>query len=118
MDIAIGLPSTVPDTDGNTLVEWARTAEGAGFSSLGVLDRLMYPGYDPIVSLAAAAAVTERIGLLTAVLLRSGASGTARSPATRGRSAPSRYAEAGRDSSSAAWPTRPWSAPRASATDG
>ena len=46
-----------------------RRAEQAGFSTLGTLDRLVYPNYEPLVALAAAAAVTERIGLLTAVLL-------------------------------------------------
>jgi alkanesulfonate monooxygenase SsuD/methylene tetrahydromethanopterin reductase-like flavin-dependent oxidoreductase (luciferase family) len=69
MKVGIGLPNTVPGTEGKTLVEWARRADASGFSSLGVIDRLVYPNYDPIVSLAAAAAVTERIGLMTTVLL-------------------------------------------------
>ena len=47
----------------------ARTAEERGFSSLGTIDRIVYPNYEPLTSLAAAAAVTERIGLLTSVLL-------------------------------------------------
>jgi hypothetical protein len=34
MKIGIGLPNPVPDTEGATLVEWARLAEQAGFSSL------------------------------------------------------------------------------------
>jgi alkanesulfonate monooxygenase SsuD/methylene tetrahydromethanopterin reductase-like flavin-dependent oxidoreductase (luciferase family) len=69
MDVAIGLPNTVPDTDGNELVEFARRAESAGFPSLGTLDRLVYPGLEPLTSLAAAAAVTTRIRLRTTVLL-------------------------------------------------
>ena len=69
MDTAIGLPNTVPGTEGDQLVEFARRGEAAGFSSLGTLDRLVYPGYEPLTSLAAAAAVTERIPLATTVLL-------------------------------------------------
>lgn len=69
MDIGIGLPSTVGGTDGRTLIEWAIRSEAAGFSTLGVLDRLVYDSYDGLTVLAAAAAVTERIRLTTAVLL-------------------------------------------------
>lgn len=69
MDIAIGLPSAVPGTTGEQLVEWARRAEARGFSSLGTIDRIVYDNYEPLTALAAAAAVTERIGLCTSVLL-------------------------------------------------
>ncbi|HEY2056349.1 MAG TPA: LLM class flavin-dependent oxidoreductase [Solirubrobacterales bacterium] len=69
MDIAIGLPNAVPGTTGEQLTEWARRAEKRGFSSLGTIDRVTYPSYEPLIALSAAAAVTERIGLVTAVLL-------------------------------------------------
>jgi alkanesulfonate monooxygenase SsuD/methylene tetrahydromethanopterin reductase-like flavin-dependent oxidoreductase (luciferase family) len=69
MDIAIGLPNAVPGTTGEQLTEWARRAEKRGFSSLGTIDRVTYPNYEPLIALSAAAAVTERIGLTTAVLL-------------------------------------------------
>jgi len=69
MRIGIGLPSPIPNTDGATLVAWARRAEEAGFSSLATIDRIVYPSYESLISLAAAAAVTERIGLMTNVLL-------------------------------------------------
>ena len=69
MKIGIGLPSAIPEVSGSAIVEWAQRAEQRGFSALGVLDRLIYPNYDPLISLTAAAAVTERIGLCTAVLL-------------------------------------------------
>jgi alkanesulfonate monooxygenase SsuD/methylene tetrahydromethanopterin reductase-like flavin-dependent oxidoreductase (luciferase family) len=69
MDVAIGLPSAVPGTSGDQLTEWARRAEARGFSSLGTIDRVAYPNLEPLISLAAAAAVTERIGLATTVLL-------------------------------------------------
>jgi probable F420-dependent oxidoreductase len=69
MDIGIGLPNPVPGTPGRTLVEWARKAEQRGFSGLATIDRIAYPSYESLITLAAAAAVTERIGLVTNVLL-------------------------------------------------
>ena len=69
MDLAIGLPNAVPGTTGADLAEWARRAEARGFSSLGTIDRVVYDNYEPLTALAAAAAVTERIGLATSVLL-------------------------------------------------
>ncbi len=81
MDVAIGLPNAVPGTTGAQLVEWARRAEARGFSSLGTIDRIVYDNYEPLIALAAAAAVTERIGLCTSVLLgplRTNATGLAK----------------------------------------
>jgi alkanesulfonate monooxygenase SsuD/methylene tetrahydromethanopterin reductase-like flavin-dependent oxidoreductase (luciferase family) len=69
MDIGIGLPSTVPGVDRESLLEWARRAEARGFSTLGALDRLVYPGYEALIALGAAAAVTERIRLTTDILI-------------------------------------------------
>ena len=69
MDVGIGLPATVPGVEGRHVTEWARRAEAAGFSSLGVIDRIVYPNYEPLVALAAAAAVTERIRLTTAIAI-------------------------------------------------
>jgi alkanesulfonate monooxygenase SsuD/methylene tetrahydromethanopterin reductase-like flavin-dependent oxidoreductase (luciferase family) len=69
MEIGIGLPATIPGTEGQAMLEWARQAEAQGFSSLGVLDRLVYPNYEALISLAAAAAVTTRIRLATTILI-------------------------------------------------
>lgn len=69
MEIGIGLPATIRDVEGPTVVSWARHAEERGFSSLGVIDRVAYDNYEPFVSLSAAAAVTDRIRLVTSVLL-------------------------------------------------
>ena len=62
MRVGVGLPTTTPGPDGALLVDWARTADAGPFSSLGVLDRLLYDSLDPFTSLAAAAAVTEPLG--------------------------------------------------------
>ncbi|MEQ4723331.1 LLM class flavin-dependent oxidoreductase [Nonomuraea sp. B19D2] len=69
MDIGVCLPTTIPGADGSQLIEFARRAERLGFSSLTVVDRMVYDNYDGIVTLSAAAAVTERIKLVTAILL-------------------------------------------------
>jgi alkanesulfonate monooxygenase SsuD/methylene tetrahydromethanopterin reductase-like flavin-dependent oxidoreductase (luciferase family) len=49
--------------------EWAKRAEDAGFSTLGTIDRLVYGNHESLIALSYAAAVTERIGLLTSILL-------------------------------------------------
>jgi alkanesulfonate monooxygenase SsuD/methylene tetrahydromethanopterin reductase-like flavin-dependent oxidoreductase (luciferase family) len=67
--VGIGLPTTIPGVQRGQVLEWARRAESAGFSTLGTLDRLVYPNLEPLVALGGVAAVTERIGLMTAVLL-------------------------------------------------
>jgi alkanesulfonate monooxygenase SsuD/methylene tetrahydromethanopterin reductase-like flavin-dependent oxidoreductase (luciferase family) len=69
VEIAIGLPNAVPGTTGEQLVEWARRGEQRGFSSLGTIDRIAYGSYESLIALSGAAAVTERIKLVTAVLL-------------------------------------------------
>ncbi len=69
MDVGIGLPTTIPGVRGEEVLAWARRAEAAGFSSLGTIDRVVYPSYESFISLAAAAAVTERIKLVTDILI-------------------------------------------------
>jgi alkanesulfonate monooxygenase SsuD/methylene tetrahydromethanopterin reductase-like flavin-dependent oxidoreductase (luciferase family) len=68
MRIGIGLPAAVPGAPAALLERWAAESEGAGFRSLGVIDRLVYDNVDPLVALAAAAVATERIELMTTVL--------------------------------------------------
>lgn len=69
MQIGIGLPATIPGASGSLILDWSRRAEARGFSSLGAIDRLVYPNYEPLVTLAAAAAVTQKIRLVTTVLI-------------------------------------------------
>ncbi|MQY11607.1 Alkanesulfonate monooxygenase [Streptomyces sp. RB5] len=71
MDIGVCLPTGVHGAEGDQLTEFARRAERLGFHSLTVTDRVVYDNYDSIVALAAAAGVTERIKLVTAILLAS-----------------------------------------------
>jgi alkanesulfonate monooxygenase SsuD/methylene tetrahydromethanopterin reductase-like flavin-dependent oxidoreductase (luciferase family) len=69
MNVGVALPNAVPGVTGDQMAEWARRAEARGFSTLGTIDRIVYDNYEPLTALAAAAVVTERIGLSTTVLL-------------------------------------------------
>jgi alkanesulfonate monooxygenase SsuD/methylene tetrahydromethanopterin reductase-like flavin-dependent oxidoreductase (luciferase family) len=69
MRVGIGLPNTTPGCDGQLVVEWAKRANEGPFSSLAVLDRLVYHSFEPLTALAAAAAVTDRIELATMIVI-------------------------------------------------
>jgi alkanesulfonate monooxygenase SsuD/methylene tetrahydromethanopterin reductase-like flavin-dependent oxidoreductase (luciferase family) len=69
MRVGVGLPSTVPGAEGQLIISWARRADEGPFSSLGVLDRIVYNSYEPLTSLAAAAAVTQRVLLATTIVI-------------------------------------------------
>lgn len=69
MRVGVGLPTTFPHVDGRLLVNWASRAESLGLASLGVLDRVAYDGYDPLMALAAAAATTSAIRLVTMIVV-------------------------------------------------
>ena len=69
MEIGIGLPNAVRGVARDGIVEWARRAEAAGFSSLGTIDRIAYANYESLIALAAAAAVTGRIRLVTDIMI-------------------------------------------------
>jgi alkanesulfonate monooxygenase SsuD/methylene tetrahydromethanopterin reductase-like flavin-dependent oxidoreductase (luciferase family) len=69
MRVGVGLPTTTPGADGALLVEWAKKAEAGPFSSLAVLDRLLYDSFDPFAALSAAAAVTDRIRVATMIAI-------------------------------------------------
>src|SRR5947207_1049284 len=73
MRIGVGLPTSTPPSGarhrGPELLTWATRAEAGPFASLGVTDRLVYDCTDPMVALAAAAAVTTRLRLVTMVVI-------------------------------------------------
>jgi alkanesulfonate monooxygenase SsuD/methylene tetrahydromethanopterin reductase-like flavin-dependent oxidoreductase (luciferase family) len=69
MRVGIGLPGGIPGTDARLLLDWARRADGGPFTSLGVVERVAYDAHEPLTSLAAAGAVTERVALVTMVVI-------------------------------------------------
>lgn len=69
MKVGIGLPNAVPGAPRSLIEEWSRRADAGPFSSLGVVDRPHYDAYEPMSSLALAASLTERIGLVTMVVI-------------------------------------------------
>lgn len=69
MDIGIGIPNTVPGATGAQLLDWARRAEAAGFSTLATIGAVSFPGYEELTVFAAAGAVTERIRFLPNVIV-------------------------------------------------
>src|SRR5579885_3362041 len=69
MRVGVGLPNGVPGTDGQLIITWAHKADEGPFSSLGVVDRIIYDSYDPLTALAAAAAVTRRVLLATTIVI-------------------------------------------------
>jgi alkanesulfonate monooxygenase SsuD/methylene tetrahydromethanopterin reductase-like flavin-dependent oxidoreductase (luciferase family) len=69
MRIGTGLPNQVRNVRPAVIPAWARQAENFGFTSLATVGRYAYPGVSDTVALAAAAAVTSRIELISGVLL-------------------------------------------------
>ena len=69
MRIGIGLPNTIPGVHGRLLVDWAKAAEAADFSTLSTIGRVVFPTHDELIALTAAAAVTEKIALFSNVTI-------------------------------------------------
>ncbi len=68
MRVGIGLPNTFSGTDRDGMLTWARLADEGPFSSVGVLDRLVYDSQEPMITLAAVAGVTSRVRLATTII--------------------------------------------------
>lgn len=69
MKLGIGLPNTLPvETDRELMLKWARLADEAGFHTLATIDKPAYDSWDPLVTLAGVASVTERARLATTIL--------------------------------------------------
>jgi alkanesulfonate monooxygenase SsuD/methylene tetrahydromethanopterin reductase-like flavin-dependent oxidoreductase (luciferase family) len=68
MDIAMTLPTMLPHGRREVL-EWCRAVDAGPWSSLAVPERTTYTSHDCVVQLAAAAALTERVGLWTTIVI-------------------------------------------------
>lgn len=69
MKVGIGLPATIPNVPSDIVLAWAKRADECNFSSLGIIDRLVYPNYEPLITLAAVSSVTKRVRLMTSILI-------------------------------------------------
>lgn len=69
MQVGVGLPNTLSGAGRELILNWARQADSGPFSSLALFDRLLYDSYEPLTTMAAAAAVTNRIRLATTILI-------------------------------------------------
>lgn len=70
MKLGIGLPTYLGNVmAAGDMLDWARTADRAGFHALAVHDRPNHDTWEPLAALAAVAPVTSRIRLVTAALL-------------------------------------------------
>lgn len=69
IDVGMGLPNTIDGVTRGQLITWAREAENMGASSLVSTDRVMYPSLEAMLTLAAVSSVTERVRLMTSVLV-------------------------------------------------
>ncbi|MFE3442473.1 LLM class flavin-dependent oxidoreductase [Nocardia sp. NPDC059180] len=65
MHIGLGMPIADPVT----LLDWARRADDGPFSTLGLLDRVVYDNPEPLIALSVVAGATSRIRVQTEVLL-------------------------------------------------
>ncbi|MER6842611.1 LLM class flavin-dependent oxidoreductase [Streptomyces platensis] len=65
MSVGLGLPIGDPAQ----LLSWARHAEATPFSTVALLDRLVFDNPEPLITLATLAGATSRIRLQTEVLL-------------------------------------------------
>lgn len=63
MKIGMTLPTMVPDLDRALLLAWMRGIDQGPFSTLAAGERLAFPNQEMMVTMAAAAAVTERVRL-------------------------------------------------------
>jgi len=69
MQIGMNLPVMVPGLDRRAILEWARRIDGGPYSSLAAGERITFPNPEVMVTMAAAAAVTERVRLAFTVVV-------------------------------------------------
>lgn len=69
MRVGVGLPATIAGIGGKQMLDWARQADRGPFASLALNDRVVYDSYEALTTLAAAAATTERVRLVTYIAI-------------------------------------------------
>jgi len=69
MQIGMTLPTMVAGLDRQTILAWCRRIDAGPFSTLAAGDRIAYPNPELLTTLAAAAAVTERVRIATTIVV-------------------------------------------------
>jgi alkanesulfonate monooxygenase SsuD/methylene tetrahydromethanopterin reductase-like flavin-dependent oxidoreductase (luciferase family) len=69
MQIGMTLPTMVAGLDRATILEWCRRIDAGPFSTLAAGERIAYPNQEMLTTLAAAAAVTERVRIATTIVV-------------------------------------------------
>jgi len=69
MRIGMTIPSMIDRTDRDTFLAWCRRVDEGPFSTLAVGERITYHNLEMMTSLAAAASVTERVRLMSTVVI-------------------------------------------------
>ncbi|HEY5153941.1 MAG TPA: LLM class flavin-dependent oxidoreductase [Acidimicrobiales bacterium] len=69
MEIGLTLPSMIAGFDRPTLVEWCRRIDAGPFSTLAIGERIAYSNTELMVTLSVAAALTERVRIMSTVII-------------------------------------------------
>ncbi len=69
MKFGLTLPTMIAGLDRTTILDWARRIDRGPFSSLAAGERITFPNQEMMVTMAAAAAVTERVRLAFTVVV-------------------------------------------------
>jgi alkanesulfonate monooxygenase SsuD/methylene tetrahydromethanopterin reductase-like flavin-dependent oxidoreductase (luciferase family) len=69
MQIGMNLPVMVPGLDRGAILEWARRIDAGPFATLAAGERINFPNPEIMVTLSAAAAVTERVRIASTVVV-------------------------------------------------
>ncbi|MGZ4680980.1 MAG: LLM class flavin-dependent oxidoreductase [Acidimicrobiales bacterium] len=69
MEIGLTLPTMISGVDRDATLEWCRRIDQAPFSTLALGERIAYPNQELFVTLAAAAVLTERVRLMSTVVV-------------------------------------------------
>jgi len=69
VEIGLTLPTMISGVDRDATIEWCRRIDGAPFSTLALGERITFPNQELFTTLAAAAVLTERVRLMSTLVV-------------------------------------------------
>jgi len=69
LDIGLTLPTMISGVTRDTTIEWCRRIDAGPFSTLALGERIAYPNQELFVTMAAAAVLTERVRIMSTVVV-------------------------------------------------